>query len=192
MKLSKEYRYTILCEDVQTRSFLQAFLDDQGIGVRKISTNVAPAGDGCGSQYVRKYYSSEVKTLLSKNFQKLVLIVSMDADNHTPEERKEELRQQLLSDFADDKRYADIEISGECIILWFPRRQIENWIHFLGGEDTNEEKDYPHGGRKPEGCKREAAELSKYFQDLVVYEKDVLPSIKLAKEEYLRVCRLQG
>ncbi len=193
MKLSKDYRYTILCEDVQTRNFLQSFLFDQGISVGKISCNMAPAGDGCGSQYVRKYYSSEVKTLLCKNFQRLVLFVSMDADNHTLEERKQELQKQLLSDFSNDKRNTNLDITKECIILWFPKKQIENWIHFLRGEDTNEDVDYPHGGnkRKAERCSNEAKQLSKYFQDLELYEKGVLPSIELAKTEYKRVCQLQ-
>ena len=191
MKLSSDYRYTILCEDVQTRTFLHAFLVDQGINRRKISWNVSPAGDGCGSQYVRKYYPSEVRTILCKSFQKLVLIVSMDADNHTIENRKHELEQQLVSDFSDEKRYSPVDISKECIILWFPKRQIENWIHFLRGEATNEDVDYPHGGRKPERCKEEAKALSRYFQDLENYEKDVLPSIESAKAEYKRVCQLQ-
>lgn len=193
MKLSGDYRYTILCEDVQTRTFLQAFLVDQGISGRKISSNVSPSGDGCGSQYVRKYYPSEVRTILCKRFQKLVLIVSMDADNYTIEERKQELAQQLISDFSNDKKYSDVDISKECIIIWFPKRQIENWIHFLRGEDTNEEVDYQHGGkrRKAERCKKEAKALLRYFQDLENDEKDVLPSMIAAKEEYKRVCQLQ-
>jgi hypothetical protein len=62
----------------------------------------------------------------------------------------------------------------------------------LRNEETNENIDYPHGGRKPQKCKREAEALSKFFQDIVLFDiKDVLPSILLAKKEYLRVCELQ-
>ena len=191
MKLSNEYRYSVLCEDAQTRSFIQAFLDDQGIGIRRIHFNMAPAGDGCGSQYVRKYYPSEVRTILSMNYQKLVLIVCMDADNYSVLERKMELDEQLKSDFCADSRYQANDLSKECIIVWIPKRQIENWIHFLRNEETNEDIDYKHGG-KPEKCKFEASILSKYFQGAISIEKEILSSIKFAKEEYDRVCELQA
>ena len=191
MKLSNEYRYTVLCEDAQTRSFVQAFLDEQGIGMRRIHFNMAPAGDGCGSQYVRKYYSSEVRTILSMNYQKLVLIVCMDADNYSVIERKRELDEQLKVDFCKDNNYRFRDLSKECIVFWIPKRQIENWIHFLRDEETNEDIDYKHDG-KPAKCKSEAVVLSRYFREIVSFEKEVLSSIEYAKKEYDRVCKLQA
>jgi len=190
MKLSNEYRYNILCEDAQTKSFIQSFLTEQGINFHRMHFNIAPSGNGCGSQYVRKYYSSEIRCLLSMNYMKMTLIVCIDADNYLCEERVDELKSQLELDFKGEKKYQDFDYTKECIVLWIPKRQIENWIHFLEGEDIDEEVVYGYNHR-PKRCKEEARLLSELFQEKVTIEKDMLPSICKAKIEYERVCGLQ-
>nr|WP_297705261.1 hypothetical protein [uncultured Butyrivibrio sp.] len=191
MKLSKEYRYHILCEDVQTRTFIESFLHALDISFRRIHSNMAPKGENCGEQYVRKYLYSEAKLIVNCNYQKLTLIVCTDADINEVQQRRKQLLDQLRADSEKDSKGAPIDVEKECIMIWIPKRQIENWIHFLRNEDVTEDIDYRHSGSRPESCKDEAQKIMEYFQNMIAFEK-VLPSLSVAKGEYERVCRLQN
>lgn len=186
MKLNKDYQYTVLCEDVQSRGFISSFLKAQGIGFRKIRLINVPAERGCGEAFVKNNYVDEVLFLKKKNFDRHVLIVCMDADTHTIQERERYLELELKQ----NELTKGINRLDEFIILWIPKRQIENWIHFFREESTTEDKDYHHTG-KPDSCKFEANNMSLYFQGLKVFEHGILPSIDFAKKEYDRICNMQ-
>jgi len=180
MRLSDRYSYEILCEDAQTRCFMIALLKKQGINRHKIYIDMAPAGTICGSQYVAQKYPDKVNDFLSRNYKNNVLIVCTDADNLSVEERV-----QFVENNAKDIKYNRQEVR---IIIWIPRRQIENWIHFWQ-ERTGEEIDFKHTG-KPEKCRLEAEKMSDYLSDQIAV-KDIIPSIEYAKKEYMRVCKMQ-
>ncbi len=181
MKLSKEYTYKVLCEDAQTRTFLYSFLSHQGINSHKIRIDMSPAGKLCGSQYVEQQYRKNVIEYFGKRFQNIVLLVCTDADNLSVEKRVEFVENKAIDVECDRKK--------ETIIIWAPRRQIENWIHFWR-EGASEEDEFRHTG-KPERCSKEAEMMSEYLSGQM--EKELtLPSIEHAKQEYERVCSLQA
>lgn len=185
MRLSDEYFYMVLCEDMQMKSFIQGFLSHQGISSRKYRFRDIPAGRGCGEAYVRREYPSEVKEMKRKNYIRKALIVCLDADNRSVSERKKQLEQECI-----DQEMNQVQDKESPIIIWIPKRQIETWIRFLRGEDTDESRDYRHDG-KPERCRREAELLSGLFQRTVSLDRELLPSIEYARDEYDRVCQLQ-
>lgn len=181
MKLSSRYQYNVLCEDAQTRSFVISFLGEQGVDFRKIHVNMSPAGKICGSEYVRQQYPTEAKLLSSKNYLRLVLIVVADADMMSVDDRV-----RFVESKVEDLKF---DHTKECIIIWIPKRQIENWIHFFNDGELDENRDYQHSG-KPDSCKEEARKMSDYLSDIVKYDV-ILPSLEFAKKEYERVCLLQ-
>lgn len=184
MRLSKDYQYQILCEDVQMRTFIQSVLTHQGINARKIRISNCPDGEGCGEAFVRREFAREYKILKSANYIRKVLIVCTDADNLSVDERLKVLRNEL------ENNRIKWEGASERIIMWIPKRQIETWIRLLKGEPVDEEMTFRHTG-KPVSCKEEAKIFSMFCQDIANVDCSNVDSLKMAKDEYIRVCKLQ-
>ena len=185
MTLSKDYRYTVLCEDAQTKSFIVEILKAHGIITRRIKVINYPCGKGCGSAFVNREYPREVHLLHELNFQKLVLVVCTDADNFSVDTRKKMLDDSVSKNLSKWNR------ENRFIILFIPKREIETWIHFLRGEDVDEKMEFKHSG-KPETCKEEAHKFADYCRGLLEMKTEPLPSMVEAKKEYVRVCGLQA
>ncbi len=184
MKLSRNYQYHILCEDIQSRSFINAVLSEQGISARKVICNSIPCGEGCGEAAVRRDFPKEIQRLNATSYNKQVLIVCTDADKYTIDERKSFLDKEVKSQGVQwDKQNAPI-------MVWIPKRQIETWIHALNHESVDENMTFPHSG-KPVSCKEQAKKFSMYCQDLIELEPSALNSMIESKNEYNRICRLQ-
>ena len=137
MKLSKKHKYTVLCEDKLTHCFIRRFLLAQGINGRKIFPLPLPA-DGCGEQYVRMQFPKQLRALRSKSFDSNVLIVAIDADKKTVQERKLQ--------FNDACNAVEIEARTEDdkLLIFIPKRNIETWIKYFDGDIVDEEHDYAH------------------------------------------------
>jgi len=185
MKLNRNYQYIILCEDVQMRTFILSFLDEQDIKPQKIRVRSIPCGEGCGEAYVRRELPKEVKILHATSYLKQVLVVCVDADNHTVDERVK----MLIREVEDDKK--KWSRTNEPIVFWIPKRQIETWIHFFKWEAVDENNVFPHSGKRPESCKNVANIFSEYCQGTREMDCSKVPSLIAAKDEYERVCRLQ-
>lgn len=184
MKLNKDYQYHVLCEDVQMRTFIQAVLADHDVDPRKIRFSNYPPGMGCGEAFVRRELPREIKILHATNYARKVLIVCTDADVFKVDERIRQLENEVKSQGVKWNR------SAELVVLWVPKREIETWIHFLKGEQVDEKRSYRHSGR-PVRCKKEATLFSKYCHDTEEIDCSMVPSLSSAKQEYVRVCRLQ-
>ena len=137
MKLSKKHKYIVLCEDKLTHCFIRRFLIAQGINGRKIVSLPLPA-DGCGEQYVRMQFPKQLRALRSKSFDSNVLIVAIDADKKTVQERKLQ--------FNDACNAVEIETRTEDdkLLIFIPKRNIETWIKYFDGDIVDEEHDYAH------------------------------------------------
>ena len=188
MKFNDRYMYTILCEDRQTLEFIKHLLKIQGINTRKIYSIIAESGIGSAEAFVRREYPKRLKAMRSFNYNKMALLVCTDADRLSVEERKEQLRTYCLESNIDDCPRRE----NEAVMVWIPKRSIENWIHFFREypKEVSEETVYPHGGN-PDKCKEEARKMSYYLQNLKEYER-VIDSLSIAKEEYLKLCNNQA
>ncbi len=167
------------------RGFILHFLKAHDINTHSIRFLDYPAGSGCGEYFVKKEYAKEVEYLKRNSFRRIVLVVCTDADRLSCEDRIKMLESEV------ETEYKDWSYLKERVIMWIPKREIETWIHFLQGEDTDESVEYRHSG-KPEKCKEESIKMMYYCRDLLDLDTLNVPSLRNAKDEYIRVCLLQG
>lgn len=170
----------ILCEDLQQEVFARHFLLRRGFHDRKIQIDRNMTGQGSGEQYVRTHYAEQVKDYRSKStFLSRCLVVVIDADKHTIEERLRQLDAALEAD-GQPKRQAN-----EKIAIFVPKRNIETWIHYLKGEAVDEERAYPKLARQG-ACKRDYDKLVKNVCPIGLPE-DAPPSLLAACQELQRI-----
>ena len=182
MKLSKTHKYTVLCEDKLTHCYIRRFLLAQGISGRKIFPLPLPA-DGCGEQYVREKFPKYLQALRSKNYDSNVLVVAIDADKKTPQERKNQLNKACESVNVSDRSESD------KLLIFVPKRNIETWIKYFDGETVDEEQDYAHylNGHESD-CYSAADNMSVQFsKDSFTTE---LSALQEAYGEYTRLVEL--
>jgi hypothetical protein len=127
----------VLAEDERHQRFIRFYLKQKNYGGREIRFEPLPSGRGCGEQWVRENYAKQVQAFRARSAKAgTALIVAIDADTRTVDDRLRQLEQSLDSDRA--ARRAD----EERIVHLVPRRNIETWILCLSGEQVVEATDY--------------------------------------------------
>ena len=143
----RRVQLVILCEDRQQEVFARHFLEKRGF-TGLFRTQICPKGSQSGEQYVRTHYLVEVKAYRqNKNRVSIGLVVLIDADTGTPQERLNQLAN-ILSEDSQQARQAI-----ESIAIFTPKRNIETWIHYLQGESVNEEDTYSKSQNNEASCK---------------------------------------
>jgi hypothetical protein len=151
-------KYTVLCEDDQGACFIRWFLKKRHVERRDIREIIAPPGQGCGEQWVREHYLSELQVIrkTKENF-----IVCTDADCLTVSGRIKKL----------DEECAKAGIPGRTVndtaALIIPKRNIETWIEYLHGIDVKEDTDYakPKHRADKKRCEKAAQALDEYCRN---------------------------
>ena len=119
-------RIRILCEDRRTERFLRRLCRRYEIQV--LDAEVAPAGRGDASVWVKQRYPTSVKQLRTRNYQQnLGLLVAVDGDNRGVHARKLELAEEL------ENLHLSPRGSSEPIAIFVPTWSIETWLAFLCG-----------------------------------------------------------
>ena len=112
----------ILCEDRQQELFARHFLKTRGFS-GLFRANICPLGSQSGEQYVRTQYPTEVKAYRqNRNRVSIGLVVFIDADTSTLQERLNQLAHALSEDSQQNRQ------SAEAIAIFIPKRNIETWI----------------------------------------------------------------
>lgn len=179
----RRVQIVILCEDRQQEVFARHFLKKRGF-TGLFRTNICPAGSQSGEQYVRSQYPVEVKAYRqNRNRVSIALVVLIDADRGTLQDRLNQLAS-ILDEDAQEKRRSD-----EAIAIFVPKRNIETWIHYLQGETVNEEDAYAKYEKNEAVCKTYVENLADrcYAQDL---PEDAPPSLQAACGELQRLLLL--
>lgn len=177
MTLNKKYQYIILCEDKQTECFLRHFLVALGVNSRKVHADFtcSKGEGGCGLQFVRDNFSRNLNLVKTKTVSR-VLIVAIDADASSLEDRKNELKK--VAEYTKD----------DPLILFIPKRNIETWIENYKGTQVSEEVAYPHQyGKEKEYCADSAKAMAEAFKN---NDRQALPSLQDALESYNNICSL--
>ncbi|MBD6617196.1 hypothetical protein FNW02_15480 [Komarekiella sp. 'clone 1'] len=131
----RRVQIVVLCEDRQQEVFARHFLKKRGFILdRNFRIEICPKG--AGEQFVRKRYPAEVKAYRSKNYLSGMLVVLIDADNKTVEERLNQLDEAL------SENSQLVRQPREAIAIFIPKKNIETWIHYLQGEIVDEETEY--------------------------------------------------
>ncbi len=182
MKLSKTHKYTVLCEDKLTHCYIRRFLLAQGISGRKIFPLPLPA-DGCGEQYVRLQFPRYLQVLRSKSFDSNVLVVAIDADKKTLQERKVQLNE------ACEAANVSVRTETDKMLVFIPKRNVETWIKYFDGETVDEEQDYAHylNGHESD-CYSAAESMSAQFSSGGFVSE--LSALQEAYGEYTRLVEL--
>ncbi|MBD1932052.1 MULTISPECIES: hypothetical protein [Cyanophyceae] len=137
----------ILCEDRQQEVFARYFLKKRGFAGR-FRAEICPPGSQSGEQYVRTQYPAEVKAYRqNKNRVSIGLVVLIDADTDTSQERLNQLAHALSEDSQENRQ------PDEAIAVFVPKRNIETWIHYLQEEPVNEEDTYSKFLKNEASCK---------------------------------------
>jgi hypothetical protein len=143
----RRVQLVILCEDRQQEVFARHFLEKRGF-TGLFRTKICPKGSQSGEQYVRTHYLVEVKAYRqNRNRVSIGLVVLIDADTGTSQERLNQLAN-ILSEDSQQARQA-----VEAIAIFTPKRNIETWIHYLQGESVNEEDTYSKSQNNEASCK---------------------------------------
>lgn len=120
--MNRNVTAVILCEDLQSQVLLRRYLKARGFA--RIRPLPLPAS--CGEQYVRENYAREVKAQRTSSVRQ-VLVVHIDADRETVENRHQQLEKQL------DTHQLDPRSPDEPIALVVPRYETETWLHHFAG-----------------------------------------------------------
>lgn len=136
--MSHQVKVFVLCEDKQSGTLIRQYLHRKGFSPRAIRVHAPPAGVGCGSQWVREHYAGAVRVNRTRHVAE-VLLVHIDADNHTVAERHSELDRALATSGQSPRTKQD------PIALVVPCWETETWLHhFLGHPGIHEgHRGYP-------------------------------------------------
>lgn len=160
-------RIVVLCEDRQHETFLYRLLKDLGFPKGRIETKTCSTG--AADQFVRERYADEVEMHRRQaKKMKIGLVVMIDADENTVDERHQELNNVLA------ERGLDSRSQDEAVCLLVPKRNIETWIYALLGEDVNETEAYSKLERQRQ-CQPAVDQLAADVRDGC--RDDVIPSL---------------
>lgn len=169
-------RVVILCEDLQTATFVRRFLKERGYANHQLRVEVAPKGKGSGEQWVRDQYPNELRACRKKN---TMLIVGTDADDKSVAERIDTLDKQCRDE------NVPVRMPHEPVIMVIPKRNIETWLAYLRGENPNEQDTYPKYAHEAD-CRDEVRALDAMCRRQQL-KQPVSPSLQAACVELQRM-----
>jgi len=176
-------RVTILGEDYVQVSFARRVLVELGFSRHEINDRPVPNGDGSGEKWVRTDYPKQVALNRSKrSHQQCTLLVSIDADNRSIVDRRNQLDQALTN--------AELAPRGndEPIAIWVPTRNIESWLKHFAGEVVNEETNYKNKVNQLNLNQAAAGFVAEFRQwELSPGNFQTLPSLLDAYTEWKRI-----
>ena len=164
--------------------FIRAHLIARGFNPRKIRHNIAPEGVGSAEQWVRDRFPREVQSYRIRRHENIVLIVMIDVDNHTPQQRIEQLEKALQDNELTQRDQKD------RIAILTPAWCLENWFWFLQEgevvEETSKKYTYTRNGSFLTGHKPDdfAAKMHDWCQS---GQPDPPPSLKTSCAEWQRL-----
>lgn len=174
----RQVTVTILCEDRQQEVMARYFLQKRGF-TKPFRVIICPKGKQSGEQYVRQNYAREVKAYRSQsNYRSVCLVVVIDADRYKVVDRLNQLNEALEDDSQERRQ------DSEKIALFVPKRNIETWIHYLQGEQIDEENAYPKLPRESD-CKPFVEKLADHCRSGL--DRDAPPSLQTACGEWQRI-----
>ncbi len=137
-------KVTILCEDIDQERFIRKYLIGRGLSSRDISCypNTKGLKVKNNNASILAYYPKILKSYKSrKNSQDIAVVVMIDADDKTVDERIRSLNIALNQE--EGERNKDMRLPNEKIAIFVPARNIETWFSYINGnQDCNEQDDY--------------------------------------------------
>ncbi|MBA3547505.1 MAG: hypothetical protein H0T76_13540 [Nannocystis sp.] len=179
--MSRRVQVVVLCEDLQSATLLRQYLYLRGFPRRSVRVEALPASSGCGSQGVRERYAEAVHANRTRHVAE-ALVVHIDADNHSVDERHTELAKVLAA--AGQAPRAN----EEAIAIVVPRWETETWLHhFLGRNSVLEShRGYPKFAQQHDAATPTAKALLDCVRNITSPPAN-LPSFATAVAELARL-----
>ncbi|MDJ0553289.1 MAG: hypothetical protein QNJ68_02375 [Microcoleaceae cyanobacterium MO_207.B10] len=137
-------KVTILCEDIDQERFIRKYLIVRGFSDRDIRLFQNPKGLKVtnNNASILTDYPKILKSYKSrKNYQDIAVVVMIDADDKTVDERIRSLNMAVNKE--EGERNKDMRLPNEKIAIFVPARNIETWFSYINGnQDCNEQDDY--------------------------------------------------
>jgi hypothetical protein len=134
--MAKPSQVILLVEDGRHKQFIFGYLRRLGFGTHAMRIEKSPSGEGSAEQWVRQRFPVEVEACRHRQAETR-LIVLIDADTHSVQERTAQLDQALREAGAPV-----IPADTKEVARLVPKRNIETWILCLNAEQVNEATDY--------------------------------------------------
>jgi hypothetical protein len=128
----------VLLEDLHHRMLVYRYLIKRRLKTHQIRIVPPPSGQGSADVWVRNKFADEVSAYRVRRAKTATaLIVVVDADTHTVQDRWRQLDQALK-----DAKKQTVDVASEQIARLVPKRNVETWILCLNGQTVDEDTDY--------------------------------------------------
>jgi hypothetical protein len=146
----------LLCEDDGHRRLAVAYMNRCRINRRVVVEKVASRLQRGGNvDWVLREFPAELRACRQRHQRaKTLLVVVVDADNLTVDERRRQLNDRL-----EVAGYEELT-ANDPVALLIPRRHIETWIRSLLGEEVTEDDDCKDWKKLTKGELRQAADTA--------------------------------
>jgi len=136
--VSKPSLVIVVVEDDHHRMLAYRYLSERGLGEHQIRITRSPSGRGNAEGWVRTRFVIEVNVYRKRQTRTLTaLIVVIDADTHTVQDRLQQLDQALK-----DSGKHPVNTRKEQIARLVPKRNVETWLLCLTGQAVDQGTDY--------------------------------------------------
>lgn len=127
----------VVAEDERQRGFISRYLKKCGLKDHAIRIPPSPAGRGSAENWVRKEFVKDAEAYRIRQARaRTALIVMIDADTFTVQDRFSQLDQALLD--SGKETVGDAERIARLV----PKRNVETWILCLTGRPVDEDANY--------------------------------------------------
>lgn len=133
----------ILCEDIDHKRFITQYLVEKGVKcqIKKPSNLKAGEVNNNNSSVVAQYPAYVKQYRRDKNRKNLALIIMIDGDDKTVNQRIRSLNKAL--DEREGELNKELRLPDEKIAIFVPMRNIETWFEYINGnKNCNEQDDY--------------------------------------------------
>lgn len=185
---------TILCEDIDQERFIREYLICCGLDDRKIKDFGNPKGKTIknNNALIVKHYAELIKSYRSRKYRNIAVVVMIDADEDSLEERMRCLN--IALDETAGNLNKDPRLPNEKVAIFVPARNIETWFYYINshmsGQECNELTDY----KDKKMTVKERIELAKKSARILALEicpqgvdRIALPSLRYACRELQRL-----
>ena len=174
---TRRVKIVLLCEDSQHEAFTRRFLKGVGWNIRELRVEKSPSASGSAEQWVREEFPNELRIYRQRKARAASALIAMiDADSKSVQDR--------INEFENECRSKEIPFRthDEAVAIAAPKRNIETWIHYLNGEQVNEDATYSKLDRE-RGCKPAVDKLVKLCTSTGLAE-DAPSALSTACDEY--------
>jgi hypothetical protein len=180
-------QFILLCEDEAQERLTKAYLKKCGLASQSpyVKSLVASREQRGGNDgWVLDRFPKELKACRQRHKAKAntLLIVLIDADNHSVEDRRRQLYDRVVSSGLDEFG------ASEPAVILIPKRHIETWICALVGNTVTEEEDCKPWEKPDKEIIRLAAQtLFDWSRPNATPGKTCVPSLQTALPEWNKI-----